>query len=390
MFGKIRLVFVLVAILSTSISVAQTPARLRTPVVENRGQVSAAELERQARQLPNAFYLEGPGERKQLALTFDDGPSEDTAALLDVLKQENVKATFFWQGQNVLQYPQLVKRAIAEGHTLANHSFNHPNLTKLEADQQWWTEQIQKTQAAFEKVAGFQPALMRPPYGFIHDSQVQALQQQGIKTILWSVDSADWYHIWQNSVDTAASAQIESVIKQYVHPEAIVLLHDAGGRGRKPTVMAVKALIPQLRQQGYSFTTVDQLLNIPAKLKASTAIQAAPSLEQILATFFQLHNHANAPDWARVLDDDFVLNSAAGQVRGIQGYREYMQQLHQQFPGLKIESLGAVSQVNQQALFGWRLLDQQGAQIAQGVNTVQLGAAGKIKTLHVYMDRKLN
>ncbi|WP_410499460.1 polysaccharide deacetylase family protein [Chitinibacter sp. S2-10] len=244
---------------------AQTPPHLRTPFIEDWGQVKPETLERQAKAFAGTFFIEGPGDRKEIALTFDDGPSDDTPALLDLLKKENVKVTFFWQGQNVLQYPEIVRRALAEGHVLANHSFSHPNLSKMEDGGMWWDYQMERTQQAFQKVAGFQPAMMRPPYGFLNDKQIKSLRDKGMTAILWSVDSADWFHIWQNSQDEMASSKIEAVIKQYIHPEAIVLMHDSGGRGRKPTIMATKALIPYLRQQGYGFTTVDRLLNIPVR-----------------------------------------------------------------------------------------------------------------------------
>ncbi|WP_157670249.1 polysaccharide deacetylase family protein [Chitinibacter sp. GC72] len=260
---------ILASLMLSHLVLAQTPPRLRTPVIDNRGQVPAATLERQAQQFPATFFLEGAGDKKEIAFTFDDGPSADTPALLDVLKKENVKATFFWLGQSVLQHPDIVKRALAEGHVLANHSFSHPNLSKMADDAQWWDAQLQRTQQAFQKVVGFQPAMMRPPYGFLNDSQISKLKEQGMTAILWSVDSADWYHIWQNNADDVASGKIDVVIRQYIHPEAIVLMHDAGGRGRQPTVMAVQALIPALREQGYRFTTVDRLLGIPAKLPAS-------------------------------------------------------------------------------------------------------------------------
>lgn len=393
MLDKVRLIFVFVAILSTGMSAAQSPARLRTPVVENRGQVAAAELERQAQLFPRTFFLEGPGERKQIAFTFDDGPSADTPALLDVLKQQNIKATFFWQGQNVLQYPEIVKRAFAEGHTLANHSFSHPNLSKMEEGGAWWDYQIQKTQQAYQKVLGFQPALMRPPYGFLNDSQVKSLQAKNMAAILWSVDSADWFYTWQHALDEVASAKIEAVIQQYIHPEAIVLMHDSGGRGRVPTIMAVKALIPALRQQGYQFTTVDQLLGIPAKLNVATAGNAPRGFDATLTQFFALHNLASnavsLEQWAQVLDKQFVFNTPDGVYRGIAVYADYLAKLQQQFPGMKLELSGKPNQVNDQALFGWRLLDAQGAQLAQGVNSVGLSADGRIKQANVFMEQQL-
>lgn len=258
-------------LVSASIANAQTPPRLRTPFVENWGQIPPAVLDRQAKEFAGTYFLEGPGDRKEIAFTYDDGPSLDTPALLDLLKKENVKVTFFWQGSQIEQFPETVRRALAEGHTLANHSYNHPDLSKLEDGGVWWQDQLEKTQQAYQKVVGFQPAMMRPPYGFLNDSQIKSLQGKGMKAILWSVDSADWFHTHQNKMDELASNAIENVIRQYIHPEAIVLMHDSGGRGRKPTILATSRLIPELKKQGYQFTTVDKLLNIPAKLAAAPA-----------------------------------------------------------------------------------------------------------------------
>ncbi len=252
---------------------AQTPPHLRTPFVENWEQVPPAKLAQQAKDFPNTFYLEGPGDRQEIALTFDDGPSADTPALLDLLKKENIKATFFWQGSQIEKYPDIARRAYAEGHTLANHSYNHPRLIPLENGNAWWTQQIEKTQTVYQKVLGIQPSMMRPPYGFLSDSQVQFLQQKNMAAILWSVDSADWFHTYKNSNNDNAAAKITSVIQEYIHPEAIVLMHDSGGRGRKPTIMAVTQLIPELKKQGYSFTTVDRLLDIPPLLKQEISSQ---------------------------------------------------------------------------------------------------------------------
>jgi peptidoglycan/xylan/chitin deacetylase (PgdA/CDA1 family) len=172
------LVYFAALVLIAAQAIAQSPPRLRTPFVEGWDQVPPAKLAQQASDFPKSFFLEGPSDRKEIALTFDDGPSRDTAALLDLLKKENVKATFFWQGSQIEKFPELARRAYAEGHTLANHSYNHPRLIPLEDGNQWWTQQIEKTQAIFQNVLGFQPSMMRPPYGFISDQQVQNLQQK--------------------------------------------------------------------------------------------------------------------------------------------------------------------------------------------------------------------
>jgi peptidoglycan/xylan/chitin deacetylase (PgdA/CDA1 family) len=247
------------AALSLPSAWAGTPQTVRTPFVENWGQVPLATLERQAKAYEGTFYLEGLGQKPVVALTYDDGPSQDTAALLDVLKKYNVKATFFWLGSSIEKYPEIAKRALAEGHTLANHSYNHPNLSEMPSDT-WWTAQLAKTQQIYQSVLGIKPTLMRPPYGFLLDSQVLALKERGMKAILWSVDTADWFHTHSIRNDDAASQKIASMVTQYVHPEAIILMHDAGGRGRVPTVLATDMFIPQLKKKGYSFVTVDQLI----------------------------------------------------------------------------------------------------------------------------------
>ena len=286
-------------------AIAQSPPSVRTPFVEGWNQVPPEKLAQQATDFPKTFFLEGPGDRKEIALTYDDGPSADTPALLDVLKKHNVKATFFWLGSAIEQHPDIVKRAHAEGHTLANHSFSHPRLMKLEDGDNWWTYQIEKTQQAYQKVLGFQPSMMRPPYGFLSDAQVKFLAQKKMQAILWSVDSADWFHTHQHSMDEIASAKIEEVVKKYVHPEAIVLMHDAGGRGRKPSIMATDRFIPELKKQGYRFTTVDQLLNIPAQL-APSKISPSRSMTDTLSLFFTAANQPNSAEseqiWRPILD----------------------------------------------------------------------------------------
>ncbi|WP_052190471.1 polysaccharide deacetylase family protein [Chitinibacter sp. ZOR0017] len=386
-------IWMVIGLLAAELVLAQTPPRLRTPVVENQGQVSAAQLEGQAQRFPQTFFLEGPGDRQVVALTFDDGPSLDTPALLDTLKKEGVKATFFWQGQNVLAHPEIVRRAVAEGHTVANHSFSHPNLSKMEEGGFWWDLQLAKTQSAFQQVVGFQPALMRPPYGFLNDGQIKALQARSVHAILWSVDSADWYHTWKISNESLASAQIHEVVAQYLHPEAIVLLHDSGGRTRRPTVAAVQTLIPAIRAKGYQFVTVDQLLKVPAKLTSAQQAANQPSLDATLQQFLVLFNEPDAAiraaGWGKILSDDYLHVSAEGVLRGVPAYAGLVTQLRTQIAGLKLELTTPVQQLGEQALFGWRVMDAAGTTVAKGVNVLQLAADGRIKQNTVYNDRQL-
>ncbi|MBE9609352.1 polysaccharide deacetylase family protein [Chitinilyticum piscinae] len=242
---------------------AASEQKVRTPFIENWGQVPLAQLERQASQYPGVYFLNGAAEEKVIALTFDDGPSQFTPELLDVLKKHQVKATFFVLGKSVERSPELVKRAQAEGHTIGNHSWDHPNLSEMQGDA-YWDKQLKPTQDALKKLLGFEPALMRPPYGFLTDAQVADLGKRKMKAILWSVASDDWFLI--HTMTQGSAQAIGKQVQQYAHPGAIVLAHDAGGRTRQPTIEAMDALIPELKKQGYRFVTVDQLLGVKPAL----------------------------------------------------------------------------------------------------------------------------
>ncbi|UXY16993.1 polysaccharide deacetylase family protein [Chitiniphilus purpureus] len=232
----------------------KTRQYVRTPFLPHWDQVPLAEFERQARRFAGQLWLEGPTHRPLIALTFDDGPSWNTDKLLDVLARHRVKATFFWLGREMERYPDTVRRAHREGHLLGNHSWDHPDLSGLDAAT-FWDEQIGATQAVFQRLLGYTPHLMRPPYGRIADAQVQHLQQRGLKVIQWSVDPQDW-----NRARMAfGSHLIERTLQEHAHPEAIVLLHDGGGPRHK-TVAAVDRTIGWLRAAGYRFVTVDELL----------------------------------------------------------------------------------------------------------------------------------
>jgi peptidoglycan-N-acetylglucosamine deacetylase len=146
--------------------------KVRTPYLPNWGQVPLEQMEAQVVKFGGTAYVQGKEDQKVVALTYDDGPSLDTPALLDVLKRHNVKATFFWMGQHVNKNPKLVKRAMEEGHTLGNHSWNHPYLNK-EPQGSYWKPQIENTQSVYEKRIGKKPRFFRPPYGYLNDNQVQ-------------------------------------------------------------------------------------------------------------------------------------------------------------------------------------------------------------------------
>jgi peptidoglycan/xylan/chitin deacetylase (PgdA/CDA1 family) len=198
--------------------------------------------------LKPATYSQAHVDQPYVAMTFDDGPSAaNTPRLLDMLKQRNIKATFFLIGQNVAANPDIVRRILAEGHEIGNHTWTHPQLSKLGDDRV--TAEITKTQDAIKQASGFTPTLLRPPYGAITPRQRQWIENQfGLSVILWSVDPLDWKR-------PGPSVVTQRILSQ-ARPGAIILSHDI----HKQTVDAMPATLDGLIAKGYKFATVTQLI----------------------------------------------------------------------------------------------------------------------------------
>lgn len=212
----------------------------------------------------NSCNVKGP----YIAITFDDGPHATlTPKLLDMLKERNIKATFFMVGQCVVQYPDIVKRMVAEGHEVANHSWSHPALTKLGVDGVF--KQIENTNKAIEDACGVRPVLMRPPYGATSVLLNKRYNDQfGLKVILWSVDPLDWKH---RNADRVASQIIQGT-----QPGAIILAHDI----HPSTVAAMPRVFDTLLAKGYKFVTVSELLALdepPQLVKQDAATGPLPA-----------------------------------------------------------------------------------------------------------------
>lgn len=183
-----------------------------------------------------------------VALTFDDGPhASNTPRLLNILRARNVKATFYVIGKNVDLYPDIVRRTVAEGHEIGNHSYTHPVLSKL--SQASLFSEIRKTDDAIMRAAGVRPRTLRPPYGALTQSQRELVMATfGYPTIMWSVDPLDW--------KKPGAGVVTSRIVQGTNAGAIILVHDL----HASSVDAMPATIDALLRRGYRFVTVSQLL----------------------------------------------------------------------------------------------------------------------------------
>jgi peptidoglycan/xylan/chitin deacetylase (PgdA/CDA1 family) len=180
-----------------------------------------------------------------VALTFDDGPVPDTRRLLRILERKNAPATFFMVGENVAQHPEIARAVARGGHLVANHSWDHPQLTTL--DDAGVRDQLRRTQDAIKKATGDTSFLLRPPYGAV-DDRVRALATRtGLDVVLWSLDTEDWR--------TRDAAEIRRRVHALAAPGSNVLLHDI----HSSSVDAVPGIIDDLRKQGYVLVTADLL-----------------------------------------------------------------------------------------------------------------------------------
>jgi peptidoglycan-N-acetylglucosamine deacetylase len=196
----------------------------------------------------NAAVREGSVNGRLIALTFDDGPGPYTAAIVSELRRLKAPATFFEIGEMIPAYRTLVANMSRWGFVIGDHTWSHPQLTRLPSAQV--TKQIIRTQHLIAKITGKPVQFMRPPYG-AQSARVRTLAgRQGLVTTLWSIDTADW-----------TRPGVAAIIARALAARAgeIVLLHDGGGV-RSQTVAAIPTIVRTLRARGFHLVTLQQLL----------------------------------------------------------------------------------------------------------------------------------
>lgn len=196
-----------------------------------------------------------PVEEKVVALTFDDGPDPvSTPVLLEILGKHQAQATFFVLGERAQKYPQIILQMTSSGHEVANHSYTHSDFNKLNKEQ--IREEIRQTNRIIAQLSGQTPVLFRPPGGFLSCEMVDLVAGEGMLVAYWTwqQDSKDWRR-------GKPATAIASHIVANIQPGQIIIMHDAGENGLQ-TAKAVDILLSQLRQDGYRFVTMGELIRL--------------------------------------------------------------------------------------------------------------------------------
>jgi peptidoglycan/xylan/chitin deacetylase (PgdA/CDA1 family) len=197
-------------------------------------------------------FRHGFTKEKVIALTFDDGPFPIyTRQVLDILKQNDIQATFFMIGKMVKYYPKIARTVRDAGHVIGNHSWAHPSKPKAP------NAEVDETAVILKSTLGETAPLFRPPYGLMHNGMADRAEHEKQAVIIWNSAGADWSK-------EATVGSIVSQVMRNARPGGIILLHDGGGN-RSSTVQALPIIIEKLRAQGYRFVTVPELLALSEK-----------------------------------------------------------------------------------------------------------------------------
>ncbi len=210
--------------------------------------------------LPQPSVLFGPNIRRgprgeqQIALTFDDGPSEMTPGFLELLAACGVHATFFQCGANVVRLPTVARQVRDAGHEIGNHTYWHPRLSFCTPAR--IRQEIGDTQQAIAEATGLRPRFFRAPYGLPALALRGALQQHGMTSVLWTVIGYDW--VWE-------AEEIADHVVSHASNGGIICLHDGDRAAARPdrrrTLAALRQILPRLRDRGFSFVTAGEMVD---------------------------------------------------------------------------------------------------------------------------------
>lgn len=198
------------------------------------------------------FFTVGSKQKKQVALTFDDGPGLNTRDILKILKDKNIKATFFLLGTSVAKRPKLVKEIYNAGHEVANHTYNHINFFKYNGidEKDKLKEELLLCQDLIKSIIGYRTKLVRFPYGYSHENALKVAQENNYKVVNWSF-GADW----KTFLDE------EEMLQQYLdntEPGIIFLMHDLPKNSK--LIQMLPKFIDELKNKNYKFVTVSEII----------------------------------------------------------------------------------------------------------------------------------
>ena len=197
-----------------------------------------------------SYRLDSRRRQKVVAISFDDGPSIYTPAMLATLKRHNAHATFFQVGNVMGGRSAVQRRILAEGNSIGDHSWSHPVLSGGGA---FADSEISRTKARIVRQAGFTPCLFRAPYGAVSGNLISIARSHGMLTIQWDVDPTDWARPGAGAIASRVLAQ--------TRPGSIILMHDGGG-DRAQSVAAADTILKTLARRGYRVVTVEALLGL--------------------------------------------------------------------------------------------------------------------------------
>lgn len=241
----------LAVIVSLSLFVGQTvPTGAWGLSFPEPGKIPRAPASVDAMKQHDAAFL-GNTDEKVLYLTFDAGyENGHTEAILDTLKQHDVKAAFFLVGNYVNRNSDLVRRMVEEGHIVGNHTMSHPNMSAI-ADKEAFRAELEGLETLFQDVTGKElPKYYRPPRGVYSEQNLQMAKDLGYKTVFWSLAYADW----DNDNQPAEDAAIQRLLSR-THNGAVILLHSTS----KTNALILDRLLTKWEEMGYRFETIDKL-----------------------------------------------------------------------------------------------------------------------------------